>query len=128
MRNQQHPDLPYPVKRVLKKLGQDIVIARRTRNISQADLAVRTGTSVSTIKRIEEGFPGTALHNFLRVLHILGMLDTMHNLLNLEKDELALNLIQENLPQRVRSQIKNTPTSSTNINTDINSDDELEGF
>ena len=128
MKNKQQLNLPYPVERTLKKLGQDITLARKTRNISQADLALRSNTSVSTIKRIEEGFAGTALHNFLRVLHILGRLDAMQNLLALEKDELALDLIQENLPKRIRSQITRTPAANPNTAASVNSHDELEGF
>lgn len=128
MKKNQLTSLPYPIQRTLKQLGQDIAIARKTRNISQADLAIRAGTSVSTIKRIEEGFAGTALHNFLRVLHILGQLDAMQGLLALEKDELALDLIQENLPKRIRSQITNTPATNPNTAASVNSSEELEGF
>lgn len=127
MNKNQVATLPYPVQRTLKQLGQDIAIARKTRRISQTDLAIRAGTSVSTIKRIEEGFAGTAMHNFLRVLHILGRLDAMQGLLALEKDELALDLIQENLPKRIRSQITPMPTSKA-VTSVVNNNDELEGF
>ena len=126
MNKSQNTTLPYPVIRTLKKLGQDIAIARRARRISQADLAVRVDASISTIKRIEEGYPGTALHTFLRVLHILGKLDAIHDLLALEKDALGLDLVQEQLPKRIRSQKRRAPISGqANVGDD---NDELEGF
>lgn len=53
--------LPRPVERALYILGQDISAARRTRRFSQEDLAQRAGVSVSTIRRMEDGHPGTAL-------------------------------------------------------------------
>lgn len=116
---------PYPVQRTLKKLGKDIALARRARRISQADLALRVDTSVSTIKRIEEGFPGTALHTFLRVLHIFDRLEAIHNLMALERDKLGLELVQEQLPKRIHSQAK--PSSAPKSGGDF-ADDELEGF
>ncbi|MEI6670332.1 MAG: helix-turn-helix transcriptional regulator, partial [Acidobacteriota bacterium] len=52
--------LPLPVDRSLKKLGADLSLARRRRHMTQAMLAERLGTSVMTVRRMEEGRPGTA--------------------------------------------------------------------
>jgi DNA-binding XRE family transcriptional regulator len=47
--------LPLPVERAIKKLGADLSLARRRRNMTQAMLAERLGTSVMTVRRMEDG-------------------------------------------------------------------------
>lgn len=115
--------LPYPVRRMLKALGKDMVIARKARRLSQEELAQRIDASVSTVRRMEDGYPGTALHTFLRALHVLGRLEAMTGLLALENDALGLGLVQEQLPQRVRSKRPVIPGR-----VQATPDDELEGF
>ncbi|GAA0777487.1 helix-turn-helix domain-containing protein [Castellaniella ginsengisoli] len=95
--------MPQPVARALHRLGQDISAARRMRRLSQEDLAQRIGTSLSTVRRMEDGYSGTALHTFLRALHVLGRLDDLSRAMSLEKDALGMELVRELLPQRVRS-------------------------
>ena len=95
--------MPQPVARALRRLGQDISTARRMRRLSQEDLAQRIGTSLSTVRRMEDGYPGTALHTFLRALHVLGRLDDLSSAMTLEKDALGMELVREQLPQRVRT-------------------------
>ncbi len=95
--------MPQPVARVLRRLGQDISAARRMRRLSQEDLAQRIGTSLSTVRRMEDGHAGTALHTFLRALHVLGRLDDLAQVMALENDALGMELVREQLPQRVRT-------------------------
>ncbi|WP_076521819.1 helix-turn-helix domain-containing protein [Achromobacter sp. MFA1 R4] len=95
--------MPQPVARALRRLGQDISAARRMRRLSQEDLAQRIGTSLSTVRRMEDGYPGTALHTFLRALHVLGRLDDLVKVMTLENDALGMELVREQLPQRVRT-------------------------
>lgn len=95
--------MPQPVARALRRLGQDISAARRMRRLSQEDLAQRIGTSLSTVRRMEDGYPGTALHTFLRALHVLGRLDDLAQAMTLENDALGMELVREQLPQRVRT-------------------------
>lgn len=95
--------MPQPVARALRRLGQDISAARRMRRLSQEDLAQRIGTSLSTVRRMEDGYPGTALHTFLRTLHVLGRLDDLAKAMTLESDVLGMELVREQLPQRVRT-------------------------
>ena len=96
-------------------------------------LAQRMGTSLSTVRRMEDGNPGTALHTFLRALHVLGRLDDMVKVMALDQDTLALELARERLPQRVRSatgnraKIRSVGTSGKGRET-VGDDDELEGF
>ncbi|MBT11026.1 MAG: transcriptional regulator [Oceanospirillaceae bacterium] len=95
--------MPPPVARALRKLGHDLSVARRTRRWTQEELAQRMGTSVSTVRRMEDGNPGTALHTFLRALHVLGRLEDMVSIMSLDQDTLGLELTRQQLPQRVRS-------------------------
>src|SRR3546814_3613906 len=77
--------LSRPVERALHRLGQDISAARRMRRLSQEDLAQRIGTSLSTVRRMEDGYPGTALHTFLGALQILGRLDAVLDVMRSEE-------------------------------------------
>ncbi|MFM9270469.1 helix-turn-helix domain-containing protein [Halomonas elongata] len=100
--------------------------------MTQEDLAQRIGTSLSTVRRMEDGYPGTALHTFLRALHVLGRLEDVVKVMALEQDTLGLKLVQEQLPQRVRSAGRKKPqarSSETMVKEDeAAGDDEFEGF
>ncbi|MDO9319685.1 MAG: helix-turn-helix domain-containing protein [Gammaproteobacteria bacterium] len=124
--------LPRPVERALHTLGQDISAARRMRRLSQEDLAQRAGASVSTIRRMEDGHPGTALHAFLRTLQVLGRLEGMTRLMALESDDLGLELVKVQLPQRIRTRGKKSGERRSagleESGETISRSDELEGF
>ena len=120
--------MPRPVERVLRRLGQDISTARRMRRMSQDDLAQRIGTSLSTIRRMEDGYPGTALHTFLRALHVLGRLDALADVMRVENDVLGMELMQEQLPQRVRAARQRKPNVNRPSTRKRHDTDELEGF
>ena len=121
--------LPRPVDRTLRILGREISTARRVRRLSQEDLAQRMGTSLSTVRRMESGYPGTALHAFLRALHVLGRLDDVAKALSTENDALGMDLVREQLPQRVRShRDKARPARPVGKVSDGVDADELEGF
>ena len=125
--------MPPPVARALRSLGHDLSMARRMRRLTQEDLAQRMGTSLSTVRRMEDGYPGTALHTFLRALHVLGRLEDVVKVMALEQDTLGLELAQHQLPQRVRSaagkKARARPSGSPVKGGEIaGDDDELEGF
>lgn len=94
--------LPLPVERALRRIGRGISLARRRRHMSQDMLAERIGASVNTVRRMEEGSPGTALQHFARALQVFGELDKLELLLDSSHDTVGLTLMEENLPQRVR--------------------------
>jgi len=94
--------LPLPVDRALKKLGGDLSLARRRRNLTQAMLAERLGTSVMTVRRMEAGHPGTALQYLARALQVFGDLDKLNDLLDSAQDTVGLILMNERVPMRVR--------------------------
>ncbi len=87
----------------LARLGQDMRAARLRRNIARADLAVRAGTSPSTIVRLEGGDPGVGIGTLADVLVALGLVERLADLVDFRHDELGLTLAAEKLPQRGRS-------------------------
>ena len=94
--------LPLPAARALRQLGQNISRARRRRRMSQDMLAERIGASVTTVRRMEAGYPGAALQHLARVLLVFGDLGKLSALLDIQTDDVGLALMDEHLPQRVR--------------------------
>ncbi|WP_273795211.1 helix-turn-helix domain-containing protein [Brucella intermedia] len=90
-------------KPALERLGRDIRNARLRRGIAVADLAVRAGTSPSTIARLERGDPGVAIGTLADILVVLGLLERFADLIDISKDELGLALAAEQGPRRGRS-------------------------
>lgn len=90
-------------KPALERLGQDVRNARLRRGIAVADLAVRAGTSPSSIARLERGDPGVAIGTLADVLVVLGLLERLADLIDVRKDDLGLALTTERGPRRGRS-------------------------
>jgi transcriptional regulator with XRE-family HTH domain len=88
---------------VLTRLGKDLRAARLRRGMAIADLAVRAGTSTSTIIRLEKGEAGVGIGTLANVLVVFGLNERLADLLYLRHDELGLALSNERLPQRGRS-------------------------
>lgn len=101
---------PLPVMRSLSRLGQAISLARRRRHLTQEDLADRIGASINTVRRMENGHPGTALVHVARAMQVFGELDKLDQLLDTPQDIVGLTLMNAMLPQRVRKSRK-TPES-----------------
>ena len=95
--------IPLPVDRSLRRFGRNVSLARRRRRMSQEDLAVRIGASVNTVRRLEDGFPGTALQHVARALQVFGELDKLDALLDTSQDAVGLALMDDKLPQRIRN-------------------------
>ena len=87
----------------LERLGQDIRNARLRRGISVADIAMRAGTSPSSIARLEKGDPGVAIGTLADVLVVLGLVERLADVIDIRKDDLGLALTTEHLPRRGRS-------------------------
>lgn len=98
--------IPLPVTRSFARLGQAMSLARRRRHFSQQDLAERMGASVTTVRRMEAGYPGTALVHFARAMQVFGELGQLDQLLNTPQDTIGLALMDAQLPQRVRKSRK----------------------
>ncbi|MNT49371.1 hypothetical protein D3C86_472750 [compost metagenome] len=100
--------LPSPVERAIRKLGNDISLARRRRHITQTSLAERMGASLSTVRRMEKGDVKVPIHFFARALHVFGEIQALEHLLDTPNDEIGLTLMDEHLPKRVRSKPRNS--------------------
>lgn len=95
--------LPSPVERAISKLGSDIGLARRRRRMSQASLAERIGASLNTVKRMEAGDARMQLQYVARSLHVFGEIAKLAQLLDTAQDPIGLNLMDEQLPKRIRA-------------------------
>ncbi len=87
-------------KTALERLGRDIRGARLRRGIAVADLAVRAGTSPSSVARLEKGDAGVAIGTLADVLVVLGLVERLADLIDIRKDDLGLALADERLPRR----------------------------
>jgi len=94
--------IPIPVRRVVRKLGQDIRDARIRRRIPTAVMAERASISRTTLNKIEKGDPGVSLGNYANVLFVLGMAERLGDLADVKTDTVGLGLEEERLPQRIR--------------------------
>lgn len=94
--------LPVPVRRALRKLGEDIRDARRRRRIPVALMAERASISRTTLHRVERGEAGVAIGTYATVLFTLGLLDRLAKVADVSTDVVGLELEGEHLPQRIR--------------------------
>ena len=93
---------PIPVRRALRKVGQDIRDARRRRRIPVAIMAERASISRMTLHKIERGDPGVAMGLYATVLFVLGMAERLADLADPRDDAVGRALDDERLPQRIR--------------------------
>ncbi|MFN0104874.1 MAG: hypothetical protein ACKV2U_22670 [Bryobacteraceae bacterium] len=94
--------LPIALKRVLRKLGQDIRNARRRRRMPVALVAARASMSRVTLGKIEKGDPGVSLGNYAMTLFVLGLADRLADVADVRTDATGLELDEERLPERIR--------------------------
>ena len=95
--------IPLPVRRALRKLGQDLKDARRRRRVPTSVLAERASVSRATLVKIEKGDPSVALGLYATVLFALNLVDRLADLADVKHDAVGLQLEEEHLPQRIRT-------------------------
>jgi transcriptional regulator with XRE-family HTH domain len=93
---------PPAVNRALRAVVEDIVVWRKLRGLTQAQLAERAGVGLNTVRRLEDADGGVALENVLRVLRALGVLDSLAKSLDPYESDVGRLRSDEQLPQRVR--------------------------
>ena len=103
MRSQSSKPLPLPVKRALKKLGADLVDARKRRRISTSTMAQRAMISRTTLVKVEKGDPGVSIGVIGTVIFVLGMTNRLADIADASHDRLGLDLESEKLPKRISS-------------------------
>jgi hypothetical protein len=102
MRSSVHTLLPTKVRSSLRKLGADLLAARRRRGLTVSMMIERTGVAKSTYLRAERGDPTVTLGVYAMVLFALGFGEILGGLADVLKDEVGLSLETERLPKRVR--------------------------
>ena len=95
-------NLPIPAIRALRKVGQGISDARRRRRITIQLMAERAGVSKATIAKIEKGDPTTSIGGYAAALFVLGMIDRLSDLVGAAYDVTGRELMDEQLPKRIR--------------------------
>jgi DNA-binding XRE family transcriptional regulator len=95
--------LPPRVKRALTKLGADVAVARKKRNLTTMMMAERLGVAKSTYLKVEKGDPTVALGTYAMAFFVLGFDDVLGEILDARRDDQGLLLDAERLPQRVRT-------------------------
>jgi transcriptional regulator with XRE-family HTH domain len=101
--------LPVKVRRALEKLGRDIALARKKRNLTANMMAERLGVAKSTYIRVEKGDPNVAVGTYAMGLFVLGVSDRLGDLLDPGGDDVGLLLDERRIPQRVR--VRKTPSA-----------------
>jgi hypothetical protein len=96
------PPLPLPVKRALGKLGQDIRSARLRRRITTTMMAERAFITRTTLRKVENGYPGVSLGIYATVMFVLGLTPRLADLADTRSDDVGLQLEEERLPKRIR--------------------------
>lgn len=102
MRSTVPDTLPLRVKRGLSKLGEDIALARKKRNLTTMMMAERLGVAKSTYLKLEKGDPTVAMGTYAMAFFVLGFADVLGEILDARRDEQGLLLDVERMPQRVR--------------------------
>ena len=92
------------LERAITSLGNDLRTARIRRRMTIDDMADRAGVNRKTIMKLEKGDATVSLSVLGSVLLILGEERRLATLLDPAKDDMAILLDQERLPQRVRTQ------------------------
>jgi transcriptional regulator with XRE-family HTH domain len=126
------PTQPIPslrAQRDLRKLGQDIAIARKRRQFTQKRLAEGASVNVATIRRLENGDQGVSLGTLAMVLLVLGESQRIADLLDVARDDVGMSLSVMAMPKRVRGpNRKQQKKGNGEEDTAFESDAVFEGF
>ena len=91
-----------PVARAIREIADDVVVWRKLRGLTQAQLADRAGVAVNTLRRLEGADAGIKFENVLLILRALGVLDGILRALDPYESDVGRLRSDERLPQRVR--------------------------
>lgn len=87
----------------LRKLGEQLKIARIKRKMTQQDVANLICSTKSTIHRLEKGEPGVGIGTLAAVLDVFQMEDSLLLIADPDRDRLGNALMGTELPNRVKS-------------------------
>lgn len=93
---------PLPVRRALHEVGENVLVWRKLRGLTQAQLADRANVNRRTVRRLERGDGAVGLEVLLRVLRALGVLESIVRALDPYESDVGRLRSDEQLPRRVR--------------------------
>jgi transcriptional regulator with XRE-family HTH domain len=94
--------MPHAVGRGLRVLGEHVSAWRKLQRLTAAQVAERAGISRDTLRTIEQGKGTASTENLLRVLRILGILDSVLDAADPYQTDVGKLRVDEILPKRVR--------------------------
>ena len=94
--------MPHAVGRGLRVLGEHVSAWRKLQRLTAAQVAERAGISRDTLRTIEQGKGTASTENLLRVLRILGILDSVLDAADPYQTDVGKLRADEILPKRVR--------------------------
>lgn len=92
----------FAVEEAVQLLGSNLKAARLRRRLPQSIIAERSGVSINTLSKLENGDCGVTIGNVAAVMNALGLLGMVSELASSEQDRTGLMLEERRLPQRVR--------------------------
>jgi transcriptional regulator with XRE-family HTH domain len=95
-------NLPLPAAHALRRLGRELAVARRKREISTSDMAARLFVSRDTLWRLERGDPTVSIGTLATAAFVLQLHERLAGLAAPASDALALSLDERRLPHRIR--------------------------
>ena len=98
----KEPAMPLAVGRGLRVLGERVTTWRKLQRLTAAQVAERAGISRDTLRTIEQGMGTASTENLLRVLRILGILDSVLDAADPYQTDVGKLRADEILPKRVR--------------------------
>ncbi len=95
----------YTATEISEILGRRLKEQRLFDNLTQSQLALKSGVSKSTITRIEQG-QGGGLDNVIRVAIALGLINEFAELFAFKANNIDEIIKQQNLPQRASRKLR----------------------
>ncbi len=92
----------FAVEEAVIALGANLKAARLRRRLPQSVIAERSGISVNTLSKLENGDCGVTIGNVAGVLNALGLLPLLQDLTSGEQDRVGMRLDERHLPKRIR--------------------------
>ncbi len=85
----------------LQQIGRNLQLARKRRRKTVKQAAEMTGTSESSVRRMETGDPSVKIGTFLAALDVYQLEDSLR-FAEPEDDIIGLTLDKQRLPKRIR--------------------------
>jgi transcriptional regulator with XRE-family HTH domain len=88
-------------KRYIRKIGEDVRVARLRRRLPMEVVAGRALVSRNTLARVEKGDPAVSFGIYASVLQALNLIERLPDLAS--EDPLGVEMANEQLPKRIRA-------------------------